>query len=303
MNLRDIEYIVAVADTKSFQKAANQCYVSQPTLSGQIKKLENYLGGMIFERTTKTLNITPFGDEIISKARVILEQTNAIKNLSHDFKDPWHTPLKIGIIPSLGPYLIPSFLKTLRAEIGDYKFSFDEDITDNITQKLINRELDAIFLATDIDTKQFNEIMLFDEPFWVAYSSRDDMGHLNEIQTSDLNLDRMILLSDGHCLRNQIIEICNTYKQEDSVGFDTKASSLETLINLVSSGEGYTLVPALSLQAAWTTDKGIQVQKLKHEKAYRSIRLVYRKNYHREEQLLKLAELACLRLPNTVVKI
>ena len=144
--------------------------------------------------------------------------------------------------------------------------------------------------------------MLFDEPFWVAYSSRDDMGHLNEIQTSDLNLDRMILLSDGHCLRNQIIEICNTYKQEDSVGFDTKASSLETLINLVSSGEGYTLVPALSLQAAWTTDKGIQVQKLKHEKAYRSIRLVYRKNYHREEQLIKLAELACLRLPNTVVK-
>ena len=129
------------------------------------------------------------------------------------------------------------------------------------------------------------------------------MGHLNEIQTSDLNLDRMILLSDGHCLRNQIIEICNTYKQENSVGFDTKASSLETLINLVSSGEGYTLVPALSLQAAWTTDKGIQVQKLKHEKAYRSIRLEYRKNYHREEQLLKLAELACLRLPNTVVKI
>ena len=108
------------------------------------------------------------------------------------------------------------------------------------------------------------------------------------------------------CLNSSLLcifEICNTHKQEDSVGFDTKASSLETLINLVSSGEGYTLVPALSLQAAWTTDKGIQVQKLKHEKAYRSIRLVYRKNYHREEQLLKLAELACLRLPNTVVKI
>jgi len=279
MNIRDLEYLIAVEKHKSFVKASVECHVSQPTLSGQIKKLEDYLGAQIFERTTKNVAVTSFGKEIINKAKSIIEKTDEIKNLSSDFKNPWHQPIKIGVIPSLGPYLIPNFLVNLRKENKESKIFIDEDITENIISKLESRELDAVFLATDINKEKFSQIELFDEPFWVAYTKNKKLDELEEIQTTDLNLNELLLLSDGHCLRDQIIEIWEAYDQNNILSkYDTKASSLETLINLVSVGEGFTFVPALALQSAWTTDKGIQVRKLNHEKAYRTIRLVFRKN-------------------------
>ena len=114
MNIRDLEYLIAVAKNKSFIKASIECHVSQPTLSGQIKKLEDYLGEQIFERTTKNVTVTTFGKEIIDKAKIIIDKSDEIKNLSTDYRNPWHQPIKIGVIPSLGPYLIPNFLLNLR---------------------------------------------------------------------------------------------------------------------------------------------------------------------------------------------
>ena len=239
MNIRDLEYLIAVEKHKSFVKASIECHVSQPTLSGQIKKLEDFLGAQIFERTTKNVTVTSFGKEIINKAKSIIEKTDEIKNLSSDYKNPWHQPIKIGVIPSLGPYLIPNFLVNLRKENKDSKIFIDEDITENIIAKLESRELDAIFLATDINKEKFEQIELFDEPFWVAYTKNKKLDELDEIQTADLNLKELLLLSDGHCLRDQIIEIWEAYDQDNILSkYDTKASSLETLINLVSVGEG-----------------------------------------------------------------
>ncbi len=305
MNIRDLEYLVAVAKHKSFVKAALECHVSQPTLSGQIKKLEDILGAQIFERTTKNVSITNFGKEIISKAKTIIDKTDEIKNLSSDYKNPWHQPIKIGVIPSLGPYLIPNFLVNLRKNNRNSKIFIDEDITENITAKLESRELDAILLATDIDKEKFEQIKLFDEPFWVAYTKNRKLDELDEIKTGDLDLNHLLLLSDGHCLRDQIMEIWEAYDKNNNIlsEYDTKASSLETLINLVSVGEGFTFVPALALQSAWTTDKGIQVRKLKHKKAYRKIRLVYRKNYYKKNLLIELSKTIIDFLPNTVIKL
>ena len=305
MNIRDLEYLVAVAKHKSFVKAALECHVSQPTLSGQIKKLEDILGAQIFERTTKTVSVTNFGKEIISKAKTIIDKTDEIKNLSSDYKNPWHQPIKIGVIPSLGPYLIPNFLVNLRKNNRNSKIFIDEDITENITAKLESRELDAILLATDIDKEKFEQIKLFDEPFWVAYTKNRKLDELDEIKTGDLDLNHLLLLSDGHCLRDQIMEIWEAYDKNNNIlsKYDTKASSLETLINLVSVGEGFTFVPALALQSAWTTDKGIQVRKLKHKKAYRKIRLVYRKNYYKKNLLIELSKTIIDFLPNTVIKL
>lgn len=305
MNIRDLEYLVAVAKHKSFVKAALECHVSQPTLSGQIKKLEDILGAQIFERTTKNVSITNFGKEIISKAKTIIDKTDEIKNLSSDYKNPWHQPIKIGVIPSLGPYLIPNFLVNLRKNNRNSKIFIDEDITENITAKLESRELDAILLATDIDKEKFEQIKLFDEPFWVAYTKNRKLDELDEIKTGDLDLNHLLLLSDGHCLRDQIMEIWEAYDKNNNIlsKYDTKASSLETLINLVSVGEGFTFVPALALQSAWTTDKGIQVRKLKHKKAYRKIRLVYRKNYYKKNLLIELSKTIIDFLPNTVIKL
>ena len=304
MNIRDLEYLIAVAKNKSFIKASIECHVSQPTLSGQIKKLEDYLGEQIFERTTKNVTVTTFGKEIIDKAKIIIDKSDEIKNLSTDYRNPWHQPIKIGVIPSLGPYLIPNFLLNLRKNNNHCKIYIDEDVTENITNKLESRELDAILVATDIDKDKFEEIKLFDEPFWVAYSKNKDLDKLDEIKTEDLNLSQMLLLSDGHCLRDQIMEIWEAYdKNNIFYEYDTKASSLETLVNLVAVGEGFTFVPALALQSAWTTDKGIQVRKLNHKKAYRRIRLVYRKNYYRKKLLVELSETIPQFLPNTVKKI
>ena len=305
MNIRDLEYLLAVAKHKSFVKASLECHVSQPTLSGQIKKLEDALGAQIFERTTKNVSITNFGKEIITKAKTIIDKTDEIKNLSSDYKNPWHQPIKIGVIPSLGPYLIPNFLVNLRKNNKNSKIFIDEDITENITEKLESRELDAILLATDIDKEKFEQIKLFDEPFWVAYTKNRKLDELDEIKTGDLDLNHLLLLSDGHCLRDQIMEIWEAYDKNNNIlsEYDTKASSLETLINLVSVGEGFTFVPALALQSAWTTDKGIQVRKLKHKKAYRKIRLVYRKNYYKKNLLIELSRTIKKFLPNTVKKL
>ena len=305
MNIRDLEYLIAVAKHNSFIKASEECHVSQPTLSGQIKKLEDNLGAQIFERTTKRVSVTNFGKEIIKKAKTIIDKTDEIKNLSSDYKNPWHQPIKIGVIPSLGPYLIPNFLVNLRKNNKNSKIYIDEDITENITEKLDSRELDAILLATDIDKEKFEQIKLFDEPFWVAYTKNRKLDELDEIKTGDLDLNHLLLLSDGHCLRDQIMEIWEAYDKNNNIlsEYDTKASSLETLINLVSVGEGFTFVPALALQSAWTTDKGIQVRKLKHKKAYRKIRLVYRKNYYKKNLLIELSKTIIDFLPNTVIKL
>jgi LysR family hydrogen peroxide-inducible transcriptional activator len=305
MNIRDLEYLIAVAKHNSFIKASEECHVSQPTLSGQIKKLEDNLGAQIFERTTKRVSVTNFGKEIIKKAKTIIDKTDEIKNLSSDYKNPWHQPIKIGVIPSLGPYLIPNFLVNLRKNNKNSKIYIDEDITENITEKLDSRELDAILLATDIDKEKFEQIELFEEPFWVAYTKNSKLDELDEIKTGDLDLNHLLLLSDGHCLRDQIMEIWEAYDKNNNIlsEYDTKASSLETLINLVAVGEGFTFVPALALQSAWTTDKGIQVRKLKHKKAYRKIRLVFRKNYYKKNLLIELSRTIIDFLPNTVAKL
>ncbi len=305
MNIKDLEYLISISKHKSFVKASIECHVSQPTLSGQIKKLEDYLGEKIFERTTKKVSITSFGKEIINKAKTIIDKTEEIKSLSSDYKNPWHQPIKIGVIPSLCPYLIPNFIVNLRKNNKNSKIFIDEDITENIIKKLESRELDAILLATDIDKEKFEQIDLFEEPFWVAYTKNKKLDELDEIKTKDLNLNQLLLLSDGHCLRDQIIELWEAYDKNSNPlsTYDTKATSLVTLINLVAVGEGFTFVPALAIQSAWTINKSIQIRKLNHRNAYRKIRLVFRKNYYKKYLLEELAKVIIQFLPNTVKKL
>jgi LysR family hydrogen peroxide-inducible transcriptional activator len=297
MNIRDFKYIIAVADYKSFYKAAMHCNVSQPTLSGQIKKLEDYLGNKIFERTTKSLSITPFGEEIISKARVIIQDVDALTEFSFKSKNPWSLPLKVGIIPTLGPYLIPKFYLYLKKTIPEAKVIFDENITSILLDKLSSGELDVLLISDMEKNSAFTSIDLFEEPFWVAFKRGNQLEHLNSVQPKDLASQNVLLLNKTHCLRSQI---SNLISQQDESDLNTIASSLETLINLVAAGEGCTLVPALALQSAWTTDMGILVRKLDDQSANRKIRLVYRKNFTRTKQVHELAKMIGYQSPNTV---
>ena len=234
------------------------------------------------------------------KARLIVNDADQITKLSKENMDPWSTPLRLGIIPTLGPYLIPKFFLQLKHKIPGSKVFFDENITENLMSKLSTGELDAVLLATDVDKKKFNTLDLFEEPFWAAFHKGSNLRNIDNLKSSDLKKERMLLLHDGHCLRDQALQVCSPKDLDTEQNLDTRATSLETLINIVAAGEGFTLIPALALQSSWTTDMGIFVGKINQKNASRKIRLVYRKSFSKESLLKDLAAMITEQSPNTV---
>lgn len=171
MNLRDLKYIIAVADTNHFGRAAQRCFVSQPTLSGQIKKLEQELGVAIFERTNRAVKVTPIGEEILIHARQMMEQAEAMVQLAQAYQDPMAGPLRVGAIPTLSPYLMPLILMPLKQNHPQMKLVLSEETTDTMINRLHNHEIDVALLATASEENEFEAIALFDEPFWIAHAS------------------------------------------------------------------------------------------------------------------------------------
>lgn len=304
MNLRDLKYIIAVAETRHFGKAAEQCFVSQPTLSGQIKKLEEELGVAIFERTNRSVEITPIGEEIVAHARQIIEQADVIQQLARAHQDPLAGPLRIGAIPTLSPYLMPLILVPLKQQHPQMKLVLSEEMTDTLLARLHHHEIDAALLATPVDTHEFNVIPLFDEPFWLAYPREHPFYYKDEITRRDLDDTELLLLSEGHCLAKQAMEVCHLKeRKEQGEMADLRASSLETLLQLVSAGFGLTLVPALAMRGSWTTDTGIVARKLEFKDAYRRVSLVFRKSFPRQKAMDVFASVILANLPNTVKRL
>jgi LysR family hydrogen peroxide-inducible transcriptional activator len=301
MNLRDIQYIIAVAETRHFGKAAERCYVSQPTLSGQIRKLEEELGVAIFERTSRSVAITPVGEQILAIGRQITEQVDAIQQLARAQQDPLAGPLRLGAIPTLSPYLMPLILLPLRRRHPQMKLVLSEELTDSLLQRLHHHEIDAALLATPVEDPRLDEIPLFDEPFWVAFPRKHDFYTRDRIRLRDLQQEELLLLSEGHCLAQQALDVCHLKdRQLQGQMADLRAASLETLIQLVRSGFGITLIPALAIRGPWATGGGVVAQPLELAGASRRISLVYRQSFPRVEALQALARVIIDNLPNTV---
>ena len=304
MNIRDLKYIIAVAETQHFGKAAERCFVSQPTLSGQIKKLEDELGISIFERTRRSVKITPVGESILSHARQIMEQVDAIEQLALASRDPFAGPLRIGVIPTLSPYLMPLVMKPLQTKYPQMKRVLSEELTDILLVRLRNHEIDAALLATPVDDPGLSTMPLFDEPFWVAYPRKHAFYHKEKITLRDLDKENLLLLSEGHCLAKQAMDVCRIKDREHQGELsDLRAASLETLIQFVRAGVGVTLVPALAMQGSWATGSGVVAQPLTIDDASRRISLVYRQSYPRVAALQAYTEIILDNLPNTVVRI
>jgi len=301
MNLRDLKYIIAVADTKHFGRAAQRCFVSQPTLSGQIKKLEEHLGVAIFERTNRSVEITEVGEGILRHARIVLEQVDVMEQLAQSFKDPLAGPLRVGAIPTLSPYLLPLILSPLRAQFPQMHLVLSEEMTEILLRRLANHEIDAAILATPVNESDFATLPLFDEPFWLAHPRNHPLYEKEKITRKDLESVDLLLLSEGHCLADQAMEICNMdHRNNKGELADLRAASLETLLQLVGAGFGCTLVPALAMRGSWTTDSGIIARPLAVKDAYRRIQMVYRRSFPRKAALDALASVIWQRLPNTV---
>ena len=299
MNIRDLQYAVAVAELRHFGRAALACHVSQPALSGQIRKLEEQLGVVLFERTKRSVRVTPVGEEILVHARALLRQAEFIRETARARTDPLSGSLRLGMIPTIGPYLTPVLLRSIAHSLPKATLQLSEDLTESLEGALLEGDLDAAVLATPVQDSRLDEIALYDEPFWVALPGRHPLAANDEVAVAEVGLEEFLLLSDGHCLREQVLSFCSTVlAKEPSVS--TQRTSLTTILALVGAGLGVTLVPAMSLAGPWVTDAGIALRREKSGTAKRSVRLAFRKSFPRRLLLEKLADVVCAVLPDTV---
>ncbi len=301
MNLRDLRYFIALADTCHFGRAADRCFVSQPTLSGQIKKLEQELGVALFERTNKSVSLTPIGLQLLSHARRAIEEADALVELAQVYKDPLAGPLRLGAIPTISPYLMPLILAPLRSSHPRLRLILSEEITDLLLRRLADHEIDAALIATPVSDPALVSRPLFDEPFWLAHPRKHPLYDKDEITEQDLQHLDLLLLADGHCLARQVMEVCHMAERREAGAMaDLRASSLETLLQLVGAGFGCTLVPALAVRGGWTTDTGVIARKLSVPTAYRRVSLVWRRTFPRVAALDVVCSTIMANLPNTV---
>lgn len=302
MNTRDLEYLVAVAEELHFGRAAQRCHASQPALSGQLQKLEDRLGVRIFERTKRHVRVTEIGEQILTKAREVLQNVDALEIIASAYKGPLVGTCVLGMPPTIGPFLTPLLLPAIKHYLPDIRLDLVEDFTDNLEQQMADGELDVAVLATSPTLTTLSESILYEEPFWVAMPSDHVLTKEDSVDIEQIAPEELLLLSDGHCLRDQIYKACKLDRvgSNDHRGPRTQKTSLSTILSLVGSGEGITLVPAMSLSEAWITDAGIAVRREHSGTAGRTVRLTYRKGYPRMALVEKLADIIAAVVPNTV---
>jgi len=298
MNLRDLRYLVAVAERRHFGQAAEACHVSQPTLSAQLKKLEESLGVTLFERSNRSVAVTPIGEEILRHARLALEQADAITEIASAQRGELVGPLKLGIIPTLGPYLLPWILAPIGKKFPELKLILNEDLTDHLLAQLKAHEIDAAFLALPLEESELDAQPLFDEPFWIAYPPDHPLAGKKRVRERDLQDANLLLLAEGHCLRDQALSVCRLSGKGVGLG-DLRAASLETLRQMVVAGHGCTLLPALVMRAGRRSGR-LEARPLELPKASRRIGLVFRKSFPRRTGLETLARFILGKLPDSV---
>ncbi|MDJ0946498.1 MAG: LysR substrate-binding domain-containing protein [Kiloniellales bacterium] len=302
MNTRDLEYLVAVAEELHFGRAAERCHASQPALSGQLRKLEERLGVKVFERTKRHVRLTEIGDQIVARAREVLHHVDAMEKIAAAHRGPFVGPCVIGMPPTIGPYLTPLLLPAMKHYLPDIRLDLVEDFTDQLEQQLAEGALDIAILATSPTRTILSEIILYDEPFWVALPSNHPLTQQDAVDIAQIEPRELLLLADGHCLRDQIYEACKLDRTRalGDHGPRTQKTSLSTILSLVGSGDGITLVPAMSLSDAWVTDAGISVRPERSGTAGRTVRLTHRKGYPRMALVERLADIVAGIVPNTV---
>ena len=288
MNLRELEYLVAVDEERHFNRAAQRCFVSQPTLSGQLKKLEEELGVMLIERNTRKVSMTDVGAAVAQQARQVLKEVKAIKEITQSFEDPMAGELKVGLIPTVAPYLLPEIIPELRQNFPRLTLWLHEHQTAVLLEKLKNADLDLLILALPVDTDEFSEIDLFQEAFWLAVPGSDKLGKKNKIQLMDLNEQEMLLLEEGHCLRGQALDVCFSAGATENNTF--RATSLETLRHMVNEGIGMTLLPELAVPKQTTKSDTIHYIPFSKPVPSRRIGMLYRQGSYREETYRQMAQ-------------
>jgi LysR family hydrogen peroxide-inducible transcriptional activator len=299
MNLRDLEYALAVAEHGHFSRAAEACAVSQPTLSGQLRKLEDELGVEIFERDGRTVRTTRVGREILQYARAAIDAVSDIERAAQAGRDPLAGTLRIGVIPTLGPYLLPHLLVTARERIPKLPLTIVEEPTALLVKGVLSGELDAAIVATSHAAEGLSEIPIFDEPLWLVVPRGHALAKRESVAIAEIDARTLLLLTDGHCLREQTLELCSA-AQRAATDRDLRASSLETLLNLVEAGYGMTVVPALARHGPRFSNATLVALRFTAPTPTRRIRLIHRASVPRGAALNVLADAARAEAPSDV---
>jgi LysR family transcriptional regulator, hydrogen peroxide-inducible genes activator len=291
MNLRDLRYIVAVADFGHFGRAAEACNVSQPTLSGQIRKLEEELGLAIFERVGHTVRPTAPGGQILDHARRALAAAEDIVAVAQAGRDPLAGPLHLGVIPTLGPYLMPYALPAAQQGLRALRLVLVEDLTVRLIELVAAGKLDAAITASDPETPALQTDTLFDEDFWLVLGKDNPLAARNKIGIADIDPRSLLLLTDGHCLRDQALELCGPPRDAEAAIADMRATSLKTLLHMAAAGYGMTRFPALALKQEQPLPGNLVARRLSGTKARRRVRLIFRPSHPRRAAIAALSKL------------
>ncbi len=286
MNLRDLKYIVAVAETKSFVKAAEQCFVSQPTLSMQIKKLENSLNIKIFERNNKHVLVTEIGKQVIETAKRILQDAEHISILAKHEQDPFAGDFTLGAFPTIAPYILPKLIPLIKKKLPNLRLILVEEKTDILLHKLKTGLIDAALLAGPIHDESLIAEKLFDDEFKLAVATNHPLAEQTIINPDELTNQPLLLLDEGHCLRDQALQFCQLSGIDEEQ--NVRATSLETLRQMVIAGTGITFMPTIAIQ---NNDDNIRYIPFEEPKPKRTIYLVSRQTNPRTELIKQLKNL------------
>lgn len=248
MTLQQLEYALAIGRTGSFVLAAEQCFVTQPTLSMQVKKLEEEAGITIFDRSRQPVTVTDAGRIFLDQARVVVREKNRLMEVLSSAKGEVAGEFRLGIIPTLAPYLVPLFITKFVEKYPGVHLQVEEMTTGIITEQLKKENLDAGILATPLDEPQLHESFLFNEPYVAYLSKKHSLWNRKQLKPDDIDANDLWLLSDGHCMKNQVLQLCNRRKEQpDGMSFEFRSGSIETLRRMVETGKGMTILPWLAV--------------------------------------------------------
>jgi len=288
MNLRDLRYLIALADLRHFGRAAEACHVSQPTLSTQIKKLEDELGVALFERAPRQVMLTPAGKDIIERARRVLAEVEQMRETARRTADPEAGSVRLGLFPTIGPYLLPHVIPNIRLRFPRLELLLVEEKTEVLLGLLRSGRIDAAVLALPLHDEGLEVDFLFEEPFVLALPSAHPLASHRSLKLAELSDEHLLLLEDGHCLRAQALDVCSLAGAGEKEGF--RATSLETLRQMVAAGVGITLLPVLAVKPPVPVSPSIQLLPFRDPPPSRRLAMVWRRSSAMAPFLRNLAD-------------
>lgn len=284
LSLRDLEYLIAISEELHFGRAAHRLHVSQPTLSEQIKKLESMLELKLFERTNRSVSLTPQGEELTEIARKVLKEAQLFIRIAKKKKHPLCGEFHLGAIATVGPYYMPYIIAPLRKAFPELELIIHEGLTDDLLAKLDQGELNAIIASRTFDEKKYRVYALYKEPFWLVAPLELPLNLKNgKVSVKDVNEEHLLLLTEGNCLKDEVLNFCSLSRNRSSL--QKQSSSLDTLKYLVASGNGYTFFPELAINDDKKLKSLIRYYPFVEKSAYREIVLVTREQYPKPDEI------------------